>query len=77
MAAVDRVYKVEDDETISMVIATSQAQALNHVVKGKFKVSVASAMDVAEYMTQGGTMDRATKADEVPGAQDPAEASEA
>lgn len=74
MAAVDRVYKVEDDETISMVIASSQAQALNHVVKGKFKVSTASAMDVAEYMSQGGTMDRATKADEVPGAKDEPEA---
>ncbi len=74
MAAVDRVYKVEDDETISMVIASSQAQALNHVVKGKFKVSTASAMDVAEYMSQGGTMDRATKADEVPGAKDDPEA---
>lgn len=74
MAAVDRVYKVEDDETISMVIATSQAQALNHVVKGKFKVSTATALDVAEYMGLGGTIDRATKADEVPGAPaDPVE----
>lgn len=70
MAAVERVYKVEDENTISMVIATSQAQALNHVVKVQYKVGVASALEVAEYMAQGGEMGRATKSDEIPGAVD-------
>lgn len=70
MAAVERVYKIEDENTISMVIATSQAQALNHVVKAQYKVGVASALEVADYMAQGGEMGRATKSDEVPGAAD-------
>lgn len=64
MAGIERVYSVEDEESISMVIATSQTQALNHVVKGKYKVKVASGIDVADFMSQGGTLDRATKADE-------------
>lgn len=61
--ATDRVYQVEDEESIAMVIASSQTQALNHVVKGKFKVSIASAIDVANFMSAGGEVDRATKAD--------------
>lgn len=77
MAAVERVYKIEDENTISMVIATSQAQALNHVVKAQYKVGVASALEVADYMAQGGEMGRATKSDEVPGAAEESEAEQA
>ena len=64
--AADRVYAVEDEESITMVIAAGQTQAFNHVVKGKFKVRVASAMDVAEYMQAGGIVERAGKADGPP-----------
>lgn len=58
-----RLYKVENLDSVALVRAVSPARALNHVVKDSFKVSVASADDVAEYLTEGGTIEDATIAD--------------
>lgn len=52
-----RIYAVETDETIAMVKADSQAQALNHVIKSTYKVRIATAVDVVEYMQAGGTVE--------------------
>lgn len=59
-----RVYVVETDEELTLVKAGTQSQALNHVVKGQFQVRVATAMDVLDYMNQGGVVEdaRADKA---------------
>lgn len=58
-----RLYVVENSDSMSVVRAVSPARALNHVVKDSYKVRVASADDVAEYMSQGGTIEDATIAD--------------
>ena len=58
-----RLYVVENNESVSVVRAVSPARALNHVVKDSFKVRVASADDVAEYMSAGGAIEDATIAD--------------
>lgn len=55
-----RIYVVEDEQTISLVRATSPSQALNHVVKNNYKVRVATTDDVADLMSQGATVDDAT-----------------
>lgn len=60
-----RIYVVESEETVSLVRAVSAAKALNHVVKNGYKVRVASAEDVAEYMGMGATVEDSTKEDEV------------
>lgn len=54
-----RVYSVEDDTSLTLVIAESQTQALNHVVKTKYKVAIASSMDVVDYMGKGGVVETA------------------
>lgn len=55
-----RVYAVESDNELTLVTANSQAQALSHVAKTQYKVKVATAMDVVEYMKQGGEVEDAT-----------------
>ncbi len=52
-----RLYVVEDDGSMTIVRAVSEAKALQHVVKGQFKVRIAKADDVAEYMGQGGEVE--------------------
>lgn len=54
-----RIYSVETDEELTLVKAETQTQALNHVIKGKYKVSTANAMDVVDYMSQGGKVEDA------------------
>lgn len=54
-----RIYMVETEDTMTGVRATSQAQALNHVVKGAYKVKAATADEVAQYMEAGGTIENA------------------
>lgn len=54
-----RVYAVESSDELTLVTANSQAQALNHVAKGQFKVKTASAMDVLEYIQAGGVVEDA------------------
>lgn len=63
-----RIYKIETDEELTLVKADTQTQALNHVVKGKYAVSVASALDVVDYMGQGGVVE-----DALPDAKEPTE----
>lgn len=65
-----RVYAVENEQELTMVIADTQSQSLNHVVKGKYKVKAATAIEVAEYVAQGGVIERAGKEDNPP-AEDP------
>lgn len=55
-----RVYAVESENELTLVTANSQAQALSHVAKTQYKVKVATAMDVVEYMKQGGEVEDAT-----------------
>jgi len=55
-----RIYVVESESELSLVRAVSAAGAINHVVKEQYKVRVASADDVAEYMAQGATIEDAT-----------------
>lgn len=55
-----RLYIVENEESMSIVRAVSTGKALNHVVKGSFQVRIATADDVAEYMSQGGTIEDST-----------------
>jgi len=59
-----RIYVVESSETVSLVRAVSAAKALNHVVKNGYKVRVASADDVAEYMSMGATVEDSFKDEE-------------
>ena len=54
-----RVYAVESETEITMVVANTPTQAINHVVKDHYKVSPASSMDVVEYMQQGGVVEEA------------------
>lgn len=55
-----RIYAVESADELTMVKANSQAQALSHVAKTQYKVKSATAMDVVEYMQQGGSVEDAT-----------------
>lgn len=55
-----RIYAVESETELTMVKANSQAQALSHVAKNQYKVKTATAMDVVEYMQQGGEVEDAT-----------------
>jgi uncharacterized membrane protein YvbJ len=59
--AIERIYAVENEEEQTLVKATGQAAALGHVVKGKYTVRPASAMDVLNYLEQGGVVEDATK----------------
>lgn len=54
-----RIYKIETDEELTLVKAETQTQALNHVIKGKYKVGIANAVDVVDYMTAGGVVEDA------------------
>ena len=54
-----RIYAVETEDEVTLVKAETQAQALNHVIKSQYKVRVASAVDVVEYMQAGGTVEDA------------------
>lgn len=72
-----RVYAVESTEELTLVKANSQAQALNHVAKGQFKVKAATAMDVVDYIQAGGVIEDATNeaTPALPDSQDAADAS--
>ena len=57
-----RIYEVTDNHAKKhlMVKATSQSQALRHVAKRQFVVTVPSALAVADYLTSAGTIVDAT-----------------
>ena len=63
-----RIYKVAAiDATPVLVKATTQAQALRHVAKAIYTVSVASALEVAERMGSGQVIRDATEDKETQG----------
>ena len=55
--AEQRIYKVTSGDTTHLVQAASQAQALRHVAGKLFTVEVAKAIDVAQAMTKGATVE--------------------
>jgi hypothetical protein len=55
----DRLYVVENEESMTIVRAVSEARALQHVVKSQYKVRKATPDDVADYMGQGGQIEQA------------------
>jgi hypothetical protein len=57
-----RIYIVSDNDTTGarLVKATSQAQAIRHVAESRYNVEVASAMDVADMMVSGITVENAS-----------------
>ncbi len=55
--AEQRIYKVTSGDTTHLVQATSQAQALRHVAGKMFTVEVAKAIDVAQLMSKGSTIE--------------------
>jgi hypothetical protein len=46
-----RIYLVTGGEWPRLVLASSQAQAINHCVRGTFTAKVASQMDIVETMS--------------------------
>ena len=60
MATEQRIYKVTSGETTHLVQAASQAQALRHVAGKTFTVEVAKAIDVAQIMSKGVTVEVAS-----------------
>ena len=59
--AAGRMYVVESDTEMTVVRALSPSQSINHVCQDKYKVRVATADDVAEYLQAGGVIEK-TKA---------------
>lgn len=55
--AEQRIYKVTNGDTTHLVQAVSQAQALRHIAGKMFSVEVAKAIDVAQAMTKGATVE--------------------
>ncbi len=59
-----RIYAIKpiasDGRTV-MVKAANQAQALRHVARHTYRVSVASAVDVADHMADGWKIEDATR----------------
>lgn len=52
-----RLYVVEDDESVTIVRAKSPTSALKHVIKNSYTVRAATAEDVADYMSAGGSIE--------------------
>lgn len=59
-----RVYVVDSEEEMTLVMANSQAQAISAVIKDKFECRAATAMDVVEYIKAGGEVEDANAAHE-------------
>ena len=57
MAAEQRIYKVTGNSQSHLVQASSQAQALRHVAGKLYLVEVAKAIDVAQLMGKGATVE--------------------
>lgn len=60
MAAEQRIYKVTNGDKTFLVQAASQAQALRHVAGRLYSVEVAKAIDVAQLMSTGVTLEAAS-----------------
>ena len=59
MAADQRIYKVTNGDKTYLVQAVSQAQALRHIAGRLYSVEVAKAIDVAQLMAAGTTLETA------------------
>lgn len=63
-----RIYvvteKVADSDVQKLVNAASQAQAIAHVVKGRFSAESASPNDVVRLMTAGAAVEETGSGDE-------------
>ena len=57
MAAEQRIYIVTGNSQSHLVQASSQAQALRHVAGKLYQVEVAKAIDVAQLMGKGATVE--------------------
>ena len=60
VAAEQRIYKVTNGDKTFLVQAASQAQALRHVAGRLYSVEVAKAIDVAQLMSTGVTLESAS-----------------
>jgi hypothetical protein len=60
-----RVYSVQNEEELTMVTANSPTQAVSHVAKNQYKVHVATALEVVDYMQQGGEVENANEVKEI------------
>jgi hypothetical protein len=67
----NRIYVVENDESVSLVRAGSSSKALRHVIQTNYKVHIASADEVAEYMGMGAVVEDATGESDDDGGNDP------
>lgn len=67
MSTVARIYIVQNKAGgFSMVKAVNQAQALRHVARNTYTISIASALSVAENMQAGMKVEDATAETESP-----------
>lgn len=57
MATEQRIYKVTGNGQSHLVQASSQAQALRHIAGKLYLVEVARAIDVAQLMAKGATVE--------------------
>ena len=57
MATEQRIYKVAGNGQSHLVQASSQAQALRHIAGKLYLVEVAKAIDVAQLMAKGATVE--------------------
>lgn len=60
MATDQRIYKVTNGDKTYLVQAVSQAQALRHVAGRVYSVEVAKAVDVAQLMSNGTSLEVAS-----------------
>lgn len=51
-----RIYKITGNNTVYLVQAASQAQALRHIAGKQYQIEVAKAIDVATLMTNKGAV---------------------
>lgn len=63
MATATRIYLVKNETSKVLVKATSQAQALRHVVKAKFAVEVPNSSEVADLIVSGTKLETAGDAE--------------
>ncbi len=57
-----RIYLIKSEQGEEMLIeAPNQSQALNHAVRGKFNVRVATGLEIAAIVSAGGKVQLARK----------------
>lgn len=57
-----RIYAVTDAKGfVRMIEAANPSQAMRHVAEDTFRVSIAAALDVAQYMRHGRSVEFATE----------------